>query len=267
MKAVYVILIYGNNLGSNCMKIACIIPARMKSTRFPGKPLAPIDGVPMIVRTYERVKSVGYDWSDLCIATDSHEIVAVCKDFEIPTIMTRPDHPTGTDRIYEAVQSLDCDYVINVQGDEPIIPQENIMTILQIVDVEKGCYPPEVINALTEATPEEVANPNIIKAVTYGGSANGYLMYMSRYGVPYPKSNVENKWYKQVCIYGFSLEALNWFYKFGLRYPETIEGIEILRFLQDPRYIPRMVEVNPGSISVDVPEDVLKVEAALSAGY
>jgi len=239
------------------IKIACVIPARMKSTRLPGKPLVDICGIPMVVRVYDRVKD--FDWSDIVVATDSEEIGKVCTDHGIKYVMTSEEHSTGTDRIAEAMQSMDCDYIVNVQGDEPIIPKDNVQNIIDAIKATDF----EVINAYTEAKEEEVNSPNIIKTVV-----NNYdrLVYMSRNPIPFSKDGGDIVRYKQVCVYGFSRYALDWFSKNNECLFEKSESIEILRFMESPSLIPYMVKVSPGTIAVDVPDDVKKVEDAINAG-
>lgn len=236
------------------MKIACIIPARMKSTRFPGKPLAPILGLPMVVRTFYRV--AGFDWSDIYVATDSVEISKVCDSFKIPSIITSDKHLTGTDRVAEAVKSIDCDFVVNVQGDEPIIPYQNIQSILDSVENKES----EVFNAYTKISRDESLNPNTIKVIL---NDEGKLLYMSRHPIPYNKRNLDSVWHKQVCVYAFSKDSLNWYAEQGISELEKNESIELLRFLNSSKFVPKMIEVEPGTIAVDVPEDVQKVEEAL----
>lgn len=246
------------------MKISCIIPARMQSKRFPGKPLAPIDGVPMIVRTYNQVKD--FNWHSIHVATDNIDISNLCYNYDIPTILTSKEHHTGTDRVAEAAEQIDSDFFVNIQGDEPIIPKSNVSYILDKVrslnsDPESSFT--HVINAYTQIETEsydfiKYSSKNVIKVVT-----NKYqeLVYMSRSVIP---SKENCKLYKQVCIYAFSKVALEEFAKHGPTDLENNESIEILRFL-DIGYKPKMFEVEPGSIAVDVPEDVLKVEEYLES--
>lgn len=237
------------------MKISCIIPARFESSRFPGKPLTLIDGVPMIVRVYNRVKE--FDWHHCVVATDDPRIQKVCDNHNIYTIMTGSEHKTGTDRVAEVAEILESDYYINVQGDEPLMPKDNISTILKEVIDEQ----PYVVNARTLVDNNDAFRDTIIKVVV---DENQNLLYMSRYPIPYAKEKDTNDIarYKQVCVYGFSPQALKDFSSWEQGPAEKAESIEILRFLEHGKQV-RMVYVSEGTIAVDVPSDVELVEREL----
>jgi 3-deoxy-manno-octulosonate cytidylyltransferase (CMP-KDO synthetase) len=238
------------------MKYAVVIPARYQSTRFPGKPLVDILGKPMIQRVWERCCSaVGKD--KVFIATDSDLIQFAAINFGAQVIMTSSTCLTGTDRLADANQQLDCDFIINVQGDEPLIEPADIRSV--IAEYEKN--PNTVINAMSPITSEEEFRSfTVPKVVT---SKTGNLLYMSRSPIPITKNNDFIFGYKQVCIYAFSKAHLHFFASHQKKTKiEEVEDIEILRFLENDIPV-TMLKVSSSSIAVDVPEDVEKVKKVM----
>lgn len=236
---------------------AVVIPARYKSSRFPGKPLVDISGKPMIQHVWERCgQAVGQ--SKVYVATDDVRIQSVVQSFGGNVVMTSSDCLTGTDRLADANLSLDCDYVINVQGDEPLINPQDIITVINKFK-ETG----NITNAMCSiSTEKEFFSLTVPKVVT---TESGKLLYMSRSGIPFSKTGGFSFGYKQVCIYAFSREHLNFFYSKKTKSKhEEIEDIEILRFLESD-YSVDMVEVESGSLAVDVPDDVDAVINILAA--
>lgn len=234
------------------MKYAVVIPARYESSRFPGKPLVDLLGKPMIQRVWERCCEA-VDSELVYIATDSELIQDKAKKFGAQVIMTSSDCMTGTDRLAEANKQLGCDFIVNVQGDEPLINPLDIQTIIQAYQKQ----PNTIINAMCRLKSEgEFRSFTVPKVVT---SKSGNLLYMSRSPIPITKNNNYAFGYKQVCIYAFSKEHLEFFSSHKEKTNiEKIEDIEILRFLESD--IPVfMIEVESSSIAVDVPEDVEKV--------
>ena len=239
------------------MKYAVVIPARYQSSRFPGKPLVDLLGKTMIQRVWELCcHAVGVE--SVYIATDSHLIEERAKDFGAKVIMTSDTCMTGTDRLAEANLQLDCDFIINVQGDEPLINPADINKLIQAYLAK----PNTIINAMCSIKDEtEFRSFTVPKVVT---SKSGKLLYMSRSPVPVTKENSYHFGYKQVCIYIFSKEHLNFFSSHTEKTPiEQVEDIEILRFLENDIPV-QMVEVQTSSIAVDVPADVDKVITFLS---
>lgn len=242
------------------MKACVIIPARYASSRFPGKPLVPILGVPMIVRV-ANISAAAIGKEHVYVATEDARIKKCLEDAGFNAVMTSPSALTGTDRIAEAIQSLDYDVVINVQGDEPLLDPLDINRCLR----EKQKTPNQVINGYTWISEREnPASVNIPKLVT---TENDLLLYMSRAVVPGHKepTNAPRRIKKQVCIYGFSRQELGDFHAFGRKSQvEEHEDIEILRFFEWGQTV-RMFRTSTGSLAVDTPEDVALVEAALSS--
>lgn len=236
---------------------AIIIPARYRSSRFPGKPLAMINGVSLIERVWlQSVKAV--DRGKVYIATDDTRICDHVKGFGGQVIMTSSDCLTGTDRVFEAAQKLGLTNVINIQGDEPLIQPE---TITAFID-KMTAHPDRIINGMAKITVEdEFRSPTVPKVIA---RPDGRLMYMSRAAIPTNKSFGFETAFKQVCIYAFPMPLLAKFVEGGKKQPmENIEDIEILRFLEINIDVD-MIEVSGNSLAVDVPGDILKVESALN---
>ena len=239
------------------MKTLVIIPARYKSSRFPGKPLVDILGKTLIQRVWEQCIKA-FRSTDVYVATDDERIKNHCKENNIQYIMTSLDHQTGTDRVCEAYKKIGKKYstILNVQGDEPLIKPQDI---LEVANAPNRTPITVCCGYCKIKFEEEFRNPNIIKLAMTNDKR---LLYASRVGIPTNK-NLEFQWgYKQVCIYAFSPLALSEFSKFDRTLLESVEDIELLRFL-DHRYNIQMVEVSRSSIPVDIPEDVEKVKEAL----
>lgn len=240
------------------MRSCVLIPARFKSSRFPGKPLALINGKPMIIWVAELAsKAVGSD--NVFIATDDERIGRVVAGAGYQYIMTSANCLTGTDRIAEAAHYLDYEIIINVQGDEPIASPEDILKCIDL----KAKNMNAVINGFAPLSESEKVDDNCIPKVAM--SRSNKLLYISRSPLPGCKSigGRPSAYFKQVCIYGFSKYDLFLFSEVGEKSPlELYEDIEILRFLEiDRRVI--MFECKSGSIAVDRPEDIIKVENSL----
>jgi len=241
------------------MHRACVlIPARYGSSRYPGKPLVPLLGKPMILWVAElSARAVGQE--HVYVATDDERIAKVARQAGFSALMTGNDALTGTDRLAEASAMVDYDIYVNVQGDEPLVEPDDIRKCISL----KTEHPELIINGFCWLNDEEdPANVNIPKVITNEG---GVMVYMSRAGLPAYKnpSCAPSAYKKQVCIYGFTQDELRAYADFGRKSElESSEDIEILRFLELDRQV-MMYECRPGSIAVDVPEDVQKVEQAL----
>jgi 3-deoxy-D-manno-octulosonate cytidylyltransferase len=244
-------------LNNEKLKIVGIIPARHKSSRFEGKPLCMINNIPMIKRTYEQAKKSAL-LDDLVVATESEKIKEYCENENIPVIMTSDLCLTGTDRLAEVAQSINADLYVNIQGDEPVIDPKSIDEVVS----EYKKYTDEYIayNLYKIIDDNDEVNTNtIIKVIT---NEKDELMYMSRLGVPFNKSDMIPKHKKQICVYGFTKKALEVFSSRNKTINEQYEDIEILRFI-DMGYKVKMKETHVDSIAVDVPDDIKKVERFL----
>lgn len=240
------------------LKICGIIPARFKSSRFEGKPLILINGVPMIKRTYDQAKK-STQLNKLIVATDDKKIADYCKSEGMDVVMTSQDCLTGTDRVSEVAKSNKFDLYVNIQGDEPVIDPKTIDAIVESFREHGDKYIAYNLYKKVD-TNDEPTSPNSIKVVV---NQHNELMYMSRLPVPFSKTIEQPIYNKQVCVYGFTREALAVFAENKKTQNEKFEDIEILRYL-DLGYKVKMVETMCDSIAVDVPEDVKKVEAFLA---
>jgi len=240
------------------MKSVVIIPARYKSSRFPGKPLINLLGKPMILWVSElSAQAVGRE--NVYIATDDDRIFNLVTDAGFNAIMTSGQCLTGTDRIAEAAGKIQADIYINVQGDEPMVNPEDINNIIRAKELHFN----EIINGYCPIADDE--NPNNINIPKVIFTENKNMVYMSRQVIPGFKNKVRTpyQYYKQVCIYAFNLDELKSYANYGRKSTlEESEDIEIIRFLEWGKKI-RMVETNPGSLAVDVQEDIAKVEQGL----
>ncbi len=238
------------------MKIIGVIPARYESSRFPGKPLADICGKPMIWWVYQQCIKVE-DFDSVYVATDDKRIFDVCMSLDIRVIMTSDMHKTGTDRVGEVAGKIPADLIVNIQGDEPLLEPETIKAAIQPFYINQDI---QVSNLMTKIKdPVDVVNPTIPKVIT---NKDGIGIYLTRSAAPYPKGSVLYSYYKQVCVYGFRPEALRFFCDYGTKYGkakvESIEDIEILRFIENG-YQVQFIEVDSDTIAVDTPNDLEKI--------
>lgn len=240
------------------MKKIGVIPARYKSSRFPGKPLVEILGIPMIIRVANIVaEALGKE--NTIIATEDVRIKELVESYGYKIIMTSKNCLTGTDRVWEVAQQIEADIYINIQGDEPVLDPDDILKIAK----EKVNYPDYVINGMIDISiDEDPHNINIPKVLV---NSKNELIYMSRLAIPGKKeqSNKFPKYKKQVCIYAFSYNDLKVYGEAnGKAEYEKFEDIEILRFF-DHSIPVKMVETSRTSLAVDVIEDVANVERYL----
>mgnify|MGYP005935600489 CR=1 FL=1 len=238
------------------MKIVGVIPARYKSSRFPGKPLADICGKPMIWWVYNQCIKVK-DFATVYVATDDERIQRACIENDINVIMTADSHMTGTDRIGEVAEKVPADLYVNIQGDEPLIEPENIR---KAIEPFYGDDTLMVSNLMTKIkNPVDVVNFTVPKVIT---NKDNVGIYLTRSTAPYPKGSINYDYYKQVCVYGFKPEALRFYCEYGKRYGkariEQIEDIEILRFIENG-YRVQYVEVDSDTVAVDTQNDLEKV--------
>lgn len=240
------------------MRSVVVIPARYGSSRYPGKPLVNLLNKPLILWVAElSAKAVRAE--NVYVATDDDRIEKVVVDAGFQVVRTSSDVLTGTDRLAQAAEKIDADIYINVQGDEPLVDPKDILKVRD----KKLNNMENVINGFSYvSTKEDPHSVNIPKVIA---NEKNELIYMSRIALPGYKDKKEapKRYKKQVCIYAFTKQELQDFYNFGRKSNlEQCEDIEILRFLELGKTI-KLVETQPGSLAVDVPEDVKKVEAVL----
>ena len=243
------------------MKIVGIIPARFASTRFPGKPLALIAGKPLIQHVVEQCEKATL-LSEIIVATDDTRIWEVAQNF-CRVEMTRPEHPSGSDRIAEVCERCDCDAVVNIQGDEPLIDPNVINAVaIELAQNEMSTAATLIKNL------SELDNPNVVKVVV---NAGGRALYFSRRTIPYVREAASRPvneqlaafpFLKHLGIYGFRRETLLRLVKFPVSPLENAEKLEQLRALENGIQI-AVVKVDYDSIGVDLPEDVKRVEDIL----
>ncbi|NNL67173.1 MAG: 3-deoxy-manno-octulosonate cytidylyltransferase [Myxococcales bacterium] len=240
------------------MSAVGLIPARHTASRFPGKPLAPIAGKPMIQHVYEGARQAKR-LREVVVATDDERIAAACSAFGAPVVMTSPDHPTGTDRLAEAVGSLEGDVFVNIQGDEPLI--EGFVIDAAVDALAKD--PEAVLSTVVhEADPEGLDDPNRVKVVL---DQRGRALWFSRNRIPMLRetANRAPTWWQHVGLYVYRRDFLLAFVGLPQTPAEQAEGLEQLRALEHGHAIRAAVVDGWRSVPVDVPEDVALVERAL----
>ena len=235
------------------MKIIAVIPARYAASRFPGKLMEFLGDKTVISTTYKNVIDTGL-FDKVFVATDSEIIFNEIKNNGGNAVMTG-NHETGSDRIAEAVKDIDCDIVINVQGDEPFLKKE---PLAQLIEVFKTDAQKEISLASLKIklhTQEDIENPNHVKVIT---DLQGFAMYFSRSVIPYPReTSVEHNYYKDIGLYAFRKEALLKFANLKMTPLEIAEKIECIRYLENGMRI-KMIETDFVGVGIDVPEDLEK---------
>jgi 3-deoxy-manno-octulosonate cytidylyltransferase (CMP-KDO synthetase) len=238
-------------------KIIAIIPARYQSSRFPGKPLAEVEnGKTMIQCVYEQVCKVD-EFEEICVATDDDRIKKVCDEKGIPCIMTRADHPTHVNRIWEVSEKIKADYYVVVCGDEPLIDPEVIKAVLPDENNREELYVGGLCRYFSD--PAEVIDPANIKVVTNDADE---CILLSRSPVPFPYKSVMFKYKKVVGVECYNKAALNYFISKEKGFLERIEDVTLQRFLENKIHIKYKL-VESESLSVDTPGDLEKVKTIL----
>ncbi len=239
-----------------------LIPARYASTRFPGKPLHPILGKPLLQHVVERCR-LARCLAEVIVATDDERIASVARDF-VRVEMTESTHPSGTDRIAEVVARLECDAVVNIQGDEPLMDPVVVDRVAAALDDAEMSTAASVLR-----DPVEFASPNVVKVVV---GARGRALYFSRHTLPYLRDDGSRSpteqmarfpFLKHLGIYGYRRETLLRLVRFPVSPLEAAEKLEQLRALEHGIEI-AVVTVDYDGIGVDTPSDVPRAEALLS---
>ena len=245
---------------SKPFKVIAMIPARYQASRFPGKLMQDLAGKPVIVRTYEAAKSTQL-FDEVYVVTDSELIFSELEKHGGKAIMSQKEHECGSDRIAEAVEDIEVDIVINVQGDEPFINEKALSQLLKVFekDTDKQIDLASLKVKLTSE--EDIVNPNHVKVIT---DLNNFALYFSRSPIPYHRAKeLEVTHFKHVGIYAFRKEALMSFYNLPMSPLEASEKIECIRYLENGKTI-KMVETDEISIGIDTPEDLEKARQKLS---
>lgn len=243
------------------MKTICVIPARYASSRLPGKPLANIAGKPMIQWVYEQAAKAD-NIDNVIVATDNESIIEAVENFNGDAVMTDPQLPSGTDRVYAAIKTENADVIINLQGDEPFVSEKLLNELVKVFD-DPDVQIATPIKKIDDE--QELRNPNVVKVVR---DTSGYALYFSRATIPFIR-DTDKDWisnhsfYKHVGIYAYRkscLEKLTQLHQSSL---EQSERLEQLRFLENGFKIYTIV-TDYNSISVDTEDDLKKVNALVA---
>jgi 3-deoxy-manno-octulosonate cytidylyltransferase (CMP-KDO synthetase) len=237
------------------MTAIAVIPARLASTRLPRKMLREIAGKPLIGVVYEAVRASPL-LAQVIIATDSEEIMTVCRDHDWNVQMTSPSHRSGTERVHEISERVAADVYLNVQGDEPLTRSEQIAALLGVMENSET----QVGTLMTPCTEIDIGNPNSVKVVT---DVTGRALYFSRSTIPFDREGTRPQYYKHLGFYAYRKAALDRFVTLPESSLEKSERLEQLRFLQNG--IPIFVGETPhDSIGVDTEEDLQRVLKTLA---
>ena len=236
------------------MKAVAVIPARLASTRLPRKPLRHILGKPMVQRVYEAARACR-GLEDVIVATDSEEILGLCREHGWKAQMTSAECRSGTDRVREVAQDLSADIFVNVQGDEPLARPEHLDALLSVM--KPGV---EVGTVYTRCPADEVANPNSVKIVT---ALDGRALYFSRAAIPHDRDRRGDvRYFKHLGFYAYTPQALDRFCQWPESELERAERLEQLRFLDHGVNL-YAAETPFDTVGVDTEEDLLRVEQIL----
>ncbi len=232
-----------------------IIPARYASTRFPGKPLALIQGKPMVQWVYERVQSS--EVRDLAVATDDERIADCVRGFGGVAVMTSPDHASGTDRCGEAAQAFrpdDNDVIINIQGDEPFISPREIHLLASAFE-DAAVQIATLVNPFNDTA--LLNDPNVVKVTK---AKNGKVLYFSRLPIPYLRvgGTAPQQYYRHIGIYAYRYRVLKEIVQLPTSELENSEKLEQLRWLENG-YTIRAIECDYQGVGVDTPEELLRL--------
>ena len=233
-----------------------VIPARLGSTRFPGKVLADIAGKSMIQHVWDGAKKSKL-LDDLIIACDDEKILKVAKSFGAKAVLTSGDHSSGSDRIAEAVENLDVDIIVNIQADEPFIQPSVIDHLVEVLKSDASSVMATVVKIIEN--PEDCQNPNVVKVVL---DDQKNALYFSRSLIPYNRGKEKIAYYKHLGIYAYRKDFLFKFKNLPKSNLEKIEQLEQLRVLE-AGYKIKTVLTDVDSIGVDTPEDLERVKSFL----
>ncbi|WAC02834.1 3-deoxy-manno-octulosonate cytidylyltransferase [Lacinutrix neustonica] len=234
------------------MKIIAMIPARYSASRFPGKLMQDLGGKPVITRTYEATLATNL-FDEVIVVTDSEIIFEEIASINGKVMMSKKPHECGSDRIAEAVEFMDVDIVVNVQGDEPFTEVDSLKELIEVFkkDTKKEVDLASLMVHIQDW--KEIENPNTVKVIV---DQNNFALYFSRSPIPFPRDKeVAAKYYKHKGVYAFRKEALLDFYHLPMLTLEASEKIECIRYLEYGKRI-KMVETNVQGVEIDTPEDL-----------
>ncbi|AIY13786.1 3-deoxy-manno-octulosonate cytidylyltransferase [Cellulophaga baltica] len=234
------------------MKRIAMIPARYAASRFPAKLMQDLQGKPVILRTYEAAVNTNL-FDDVFVVTDSDVIFNVIVEAGGKAMMSVKEHECGSDRIAEAVEAMDVDIIVNVQGDEPFTDKESLASVLDVFDNDPA-KEIDLASLMVKITDwEEISNPNTVKVIV---DNKNFALYFSRSPIPYPRAKeVGSVYYKHKGIYAFRKRALMDFQRLPMLALEATEKIEAIRYLEYGKKL-KMVETTVSGIEIDTPEDL-----------
>lgn len=235
------------------MNIIAMIPARFEASRFPGKLMKDLAGKSVILRTYEATKHSNL-FDEVYVVTDSAIIYNEITSNGGKAIKSKKEHESGSDRIAEAVENLEVDIVVNVQGDEPFTQTEPLKNLLDVFKKTSKKHIDIASLKIKMNDLDEINNPNNVKVVC---DEEDFAMYFSRSPIPFARETSKAVYYKHIGIYAFRKEALLKFTKLPINQLEAAEKLENLRFLANGMTV-KMVETNKIAIGIDTPEDLEK---------
>jgi len=229
-----------------------MIPARYSASRFPGKLMQDLEGKPVITRTYEATVATQL-FDDVVVVTDNTKIFKEIENIGGKAVMSIKEHECGSDRIAEAVEFMDVDIVVNVQGDEPFTEVESLRKLITVFKEDKAMEV-DLASLMVHITDdEEINNPNTVKVIV---DKKNFALYFSRSPIPFRRDRtVATKYYKHKGVYAFRKEALLAFYHLPILVLEASEKIECIRYLEYGKRI-KMVETHVQGIEIDTPEDL-----------
>ena len=236
------------------MRTVMIIPARYHSSRLPGKPLADIEGKPMVWWVYQEMKKSD-KIDEIYVAADHEEVQRVCRENEMNCIMTSPDHKTSTERVYEAARQAPADLYVCVNADEPLL-EAGVMEQV-IPDHMAGFFAANLMTRIRH--PVEVVDESNIKVVT---DNQGNALFMSRSPLPHPKTSILFDYYKHLGVLAYSFQALRFFAETPRGKNEAVEDINELRFIENGKRL-KMIPVQSDTLSVDTARDLEYVRLAM----
>ncbi|HEX2959474.1 MAG TPA: 3-deoxy-manno-octulosonate cytidylyltransferase [Chitinispirillaceae bacterium] len=237
--------------------ILCVIPARYASSRLPGKPLALIDGKPLVMWAYDRAVASGA-FDRVCVATDDQRIMDEVRKHGGDAIMTSSTHSRGTDRVYEVIGKINCSHVVNLQGDEPVLPLEIINDFTSALGKIDGN---SLLTIVSHATINDINRPDVVKVVL---NRMEEALYFSRSLIPFERDG-KGFFYKHKGIYGFPVEALKKFCSFQEGDLEKRESLEQLRALENGMRIKCLIR-DFDSIGIDTPADLEAFRSMVAMG-
>tara|TARA_R110002073_G_scaffold17446_4_gene65670 strand:+ start:16549 stop:17262 length:714 start_codon:yes stop_codon:yes gene_type:complete len=233
-----------------------MIPARYSASRFPGKLMQDLEGKTVILRTYEATVATNL-FEEVYVVTDSDIIFNEITSHGGKAIMSKHEHQSGSDRIAEAVQEVDCDIVVNVQGDEPFTERSSLEKVLNVFYDDPN-NEIDLASLMVEIKDwDEISNPNTVKVIV---DQRNFALYFSRSPIPFPRDKKAGaRYFKHKGIYAFKKQALIDFSNLPMQFIEATEKIECIRYLEYGKKI-KMVETNVEGVEIDTPEDLVRAK-------